>query len=488
MEYISRALAWIAENESVLSGLAAAIVIVGVLSAPFQRRFSKRSSKLSPQRSSKKAELEPDVAAPTPASVTHVAPVMDRPSIAVLPFQNLSGDPDHEYLADGLSEDIITGLSRVKQFFVIARNTTFTYKGRAVDVQQVSRDLGVRYVLEGSVRAVGERIRVTAQLIDATTRAHAWAERYDRPVADILTVDDEVTDAIVAALWPALRRAEVETTRRADPGDLGAWALVNRAWYSIQSDLGDEAKLIAAARACEEAIELDPDYGLAYAVLAHARSLMSQQWAAMPESRSVMDPMDRALHLAADDPGVQHAYAAVLGNLGRTPDAKRAWERSLELNPNNAAARAGLGISQIYLKQHSDAVANIDTALRLSPSDPLLYHWLAHRALACAMLERWDDSLIAAADSVQRNGSRVGWATYAGALAHEGRLAEAGTAWQKLLDRTPGVTSDALAGFLRDVAIDETRVAELIENLGRAEQAASTARQREPSNSAREDP
>ena len=190
--------------------------------------------------------------------VANPVPVTDRPSIAVLPFTNLLGDPEHEYLADGLTEDIITGLSRVKQFFVIARNTSFTYKGRAVDVQEVSRDLGVRYVLEGSIRAAGDRIRVTAQLIDATTRAHTWAERFDRPLADILAVDDEVTDAIVAALQPALRRAEIESSRRADPGDLGAWALVNRAWVSIQSDLGDDDKVRAAARACEEAIALDP--------------------------------------------------------------------------------------------------------------------------------------------------------------------------------------------------------------------------------------
>ncbi len=394
-----------------------------------------------------------------------------------MPFQNLSGDPEHEYLADGLSEDIITGLSRVKQFFVIARNTTFTYKGRAVDVQEVSRDLGVRYVLEGSLRAVGDRIRVTAQLIDATTRAHAWGERYDRPVADILSVDDEVTDAIVAALWPALRRAEIETSRRAAPGDLGAWALVNRAWYSIQSDLGDEEKVLAAARACEEAIALDPEYGLAYAVLAHARSLVSQQMESMPEAESVMEPMNRALSLAADDPGVQHAYAAVLGNMGRTLDAKRAWERSLDLNPNNAAARAGLGISQIYQKQHANAVANIDTALRLSPSDPLLYHWLAHRALACAMLERWDEALDNAADSVQRNGSRVGWATYAGALVRVGRIAEAGRAWQKLLDRTPGLSPDVLAMFLRDVAIDDAKADALVADLMRASEAALAASQ-----------
>jgi TolB-like protein len=462
VEFIAQAFAWIGENEAVLSGLAAAIVIIGVLSSPLRGRFSKRAVA---------ASAEGDDAE-TP--VAGLSLVTDRPSIAVLPFQNLSGDPAHEYLADGLSEDVITGLSRVKEFFVIARNTTFTYKGRAVDVQEVSSDLGVRYVLEGSIRAAGDRIRVTAQLIDATTRAHAWAERYDRPLADILSVDDEVTDAIVAALQPALRRAEIETSRRSDPGDLGAWALVNGARFSIQSDLSDDTKVRAAAAACEEAIEIDPEYALAHAVLAHARSLTSQEMEPALETAGVSGPMARALELAPDDPDVQHAYAAVLGNLGRTMDAVRAWERSLELNPNSAAARAGLGVTQIFLKCHVDAVNHIDAALRLSPSDPLLYHWLAHRALACTMLGRWDEALENAADSVHRTGSRVGWATYSGALARAGRLREAGTAWQKLVELTPEISAATLAGFLRSVAMDEASFEAAAEGLRQASEAAST--------------
>ena len=254
MDLLSQAFAWIGANEAVLSGIAAAIVIFGVLSSPLRRRFSRRGAR----------DGARDPVDATGDQGLQRAPklITDRPSIAVLPFANLSGKPDHEFLADGLTEDIITGLSRVKQFFVIARNTTFTYKNRPVDVQEVSRALGVRYVLEGSIRATGERIRITAQLIDATTRAHAWAERFDRPLADILSVDDEVTEAIVAALQPALRRAEIESSRSADPRDLGAWALVNRAWVSIQSDLGDEQRASAAVEACEEALTLDRDYAL----------------------------------------------------------------------------------------------------------------------------------------------------------------------------------------------------------------------------------
>ncbi len=463
MESISQVFAWIGAHETVLSGLAAAIVIVGVLLSPLRQRLSRSAANKS------------DPPAETPQPAAPVVPITDRPSIAVLPFSNLSGDAEQQYLADGLAEDIITGLSRVKQFFVIARNSSFTYKGQAVDVQQVSRDLGVRYVLEGSIRATGNRIRVTAQLIDATTRAHTWAERYDRPLADILEVDDEVTDAIVAALQPALRRAEVERSRRADTGDLGAWALVNRAWVSIQSDLGDPEKWRTAAQACEEAIKLDPDYALAYAVLAHARSLASQEMGFQPENPTLMEPIQRALELAPDDPAVQHAYAAVLGNLGRAGDAIRAWERSLELNPNNAGARAGLGIAQIYQNQLANAVANIDTARRLSPNDPLLYHWLAHRALACAMLTRWEEALENGADSVHRNGSRVGWAAYAAALAYHGRNDEAARAWRALADRTPGLSVAPLATFVHGIEVDKASGDAVVEALERACEAAASS-------------
>jgi adenylate cyclase len=273
-------------------------------------------------------------------------------------------------------------------------------------------------------------------------------------------------------LQPALRRAEVEISRRADPGDLGAWALVNRAWVSIQSDLGDDEKARAAVAACQEAIALDPDYALAHAVLAHPPARGFQQGAQTPAPEEVTAPMQRALELAPDDPAVQHAYAATLGNQGRTAEAIRAWERSLELNPNSAGARAGLGIAQIYLKLHVEAVENIDNAIRLSPSDPLLYHWLAHRALALALLARWDEALESAEDSVHRNGSRVGWATYAGALARAGRLEAAGNAWNELASRTPGVSAESLGTFLREVAKDESSAAIADEAVHQAEAAA----------------
>jgi adenylate cyclase len=441
----------------VLSGIAATIVIVGVLFTPVGKGL-------------RAVFRRPEPAPSGAAEATSENPplVVDRPSIAVLPFANLSGDPAHEYLADGLAEDIITGLSRVKQFFVIARNSTFTYKGRAVDVQQVSRELGVRYVLEGSVRAVGERVRVTAQLIDATTRAHTWAERFDRKTEGILEVDDEVTDAIVSALHPALRRAEAEHARRAAPGDLNAWALVNRAWVAVQSDLGSVETARAAIDACDEALALDPDYAFAHAVLAHARSLIVNQLGPEAGAEAARASIRRALELAPDDPTVHHCHAALLGNLGRTEDGIRAWTRALELDPNSAGARAGLGIGQIFWKQPAQALANIDAALRLSPRDPLTYHWLGNRAVACAALGRWKEALESARESVARTPSRIGYAALAAALAEAGRVEEAHEAYAEFERRSPGLEVESFCRLLEGLAPDPERAQAMADAMRRA--------------------
>ncbi len=427
MEVLASLFEWIGENEAVLSGIAATIVILGVLFTPLG---SGMRALLGTKRD--------QTAGPPSPSASHEPPlVSDRPSIAVLPFANLSGDPEHEFLADGLSEEIILGLSRIKQFFVIARNSSFTYKGTTTDSQQISRELGVRYVLEGSVRKHGDRVRVSAQLVDANDRRTAWAERFDRPLERILDLDDEVTEAIVAALQPALRGAEAELARRAAPEDLTAWALVNRAWVGVQSDLGSREAAEAAVDACEEALRLDPEYALAHAVLAHARSLLVREGVGTADVP--LASIRRALQLSDDDALIHQCHAAVQGNLSQTPEAVRAWERALALDPNSAAARAGLGIALIYMRQPDRALDNIDQALRLSPRDPLTYHWLANRGLACALLDRWDEALEAAQASVQRTGSQAGYVVLATSLAKAGRLVEAGAAYEELCRRSPGL-------------------------------------------------
>ena len=190
----------------------------------------------------------------------------DKPSIAVLPFQNMSGDPEQEYFVDGMVDDIITGLSRIRWLFVIARNSSSTYKGRAVDVKQVGRDLGVRYVLEGGLRKAGNRIRITAQLIEALSGTHLWAERYDRSLNDVFAVQDEITISVVGAIEPSLRRAEIERVKRKRTDSLDAYDLVLRALplaYVGESDNASRAILLL-----EQALALDPAYASAHAALA----------------------------------------------------------------------------------------------------------------------------------------------------------------------------------------------------------------------------
>jgi adenylate cyclase len=424
VEFLGSIFDWIGTNESVLSGIAASIVIIGVLYVPIRALLRGRTDR------GNSTDSPVETAVPEAPTSGDSVP-SDIPSIAVMPFANVSGDPDQEFLADGLTEDIILGLSRVKQFFVIARNTCFTYKGTTADAQVVSQQLGVRYVLEGSVRKTGDRIRVTAQLVDARSRTQKWAERFDRKVEEILEVDDEVTEAIVTALQPALRGVEAEHARRAAPGDLTAWALVNQAWVSVQSDLGSTEAAKSAIAACERALALDPEYGFGHAVLAHATSLLAdrpQQHFEELDARA-MASINRALELAPDDGLVHHCHAALLGNLRRTPEARRAWERAVELDPNNAGAQAGLGISMVFNRQADGALDLIDGALRRSPADPLKYHWLSNRALALAVTDRIPEAIEVAEDSIQRKPSRLAYAVLAGCLACENRMDEAARAW-----------------------------------------------------------
>jgi TolB-like protein len=446
VEFFVSIFEWIGTNESVLSGVAATIVILGVLYVPIRtllRRWA-GSDVIEPATMSNPNEGM--------AAVLHT----DSPSIAVMPFTNLSDDAEQDFLADGLTEDIILGLSRVKQLFVIARNTCFTYKGTTPDAQVVSRELGVRYVLEGSVRKTGDRIRVTAQLVDAATRTPKWAERFDRKLEEILEVDDEVTEAIVTALQPALRRAEAEHARRASPDDLTAWALVNRAWVAVQSDLGDAEAAAEAIRSCDQALKLDPDYAFAHAVLAHARSLLAYHPGPDLEATraEAIASIERALELAPDDGLVHHCHAAVLGNLGRTDDAIAAWERAVGLDPNNAGARAGLGIARIFKGQAKESLDLIDGALRRSPADPLQYHWLSHRALALVLTGHVAEGIEVSRASIQRKPSRLAFAVLAGALACENRIEEAGQAWSEIDQRFGALDPNDFARFAARLAPD----------------------------------
>ena len=222
----------------------------------------------------------------------------DKPSIAVLPFQNMSGDPEQEYFADGMVEDIITGLSRIKWLFVIARNSSFIYKGKAVDVRQVGRELGVRYVLEGGVRKAGNRVRITAQLIEAETGAHLWADKYDGALEDVFDLQDQITDRVVGIVEPSLQRSEIERSRRKRPENLDAYDLYLRALPHVAAQMPEDAKI--ALPLLEEALRLDPDYAAAHAHLAWCHELCFAR-AGFDEARQ-------------EPPALLHARATIASN------------------------------------------------------------------------------------------------------------------------------------------------------------------------------
>ncbi len=314
---------------------------------------------------------EREVAGSNEPSRERILPLPDKPSIAVLPFANLSDDPEQQYFADGMVEDITTALSKLRWFFVIARNSAFTYKGRPVDVKTIGRELGVRYVLEGSVRRGGTRLRVTVQLIDAETGNHVWAERYDRILTDIFEIQNEITECVVAAIEPELYAVEHIRSQRKTPGNLDAWECVITALSCIGQ--GTRAGDLEAEALCRRAIAISPDYGQAHSLLAWAL-LRRTYWsggltAVLPE---VTTEVRTALGRDDRDPWAHLAQANLLMRTRYSSESIRAFRRALELNPNFALAHAFIGTPLNIQGAHDEAMKGAKHALRLSPNDRLV--------------------------------------------------------------------------------------------------------------------
>jgi TolB-like protein len=291
----------------------------------------------------------------------------DRPSIAVLPFTNLSADLEQEYFADGMVEDIITELSRVRWLFVIARNSSFTYKGRPVDARQVSRELGVRYTLEGSVRKSANRMRVSVQLVDAVAGHHVWAQRYDRELAGIFALQDEITERVVAAVEPQLYIAEGIRAKRKRPESLDAWECVVRALSYINSRSPNDYAM--ASKFLERAIELDPVYAQAYALFAYIKGLeVLYGWKPREfELARSLDAAQKAVVLDNDDAWAHFALGFVYGMTHRAEEAVVEHEKALALNPNFALGYTYLAAALAYLGRSKEALLKIDMSERLSP-------------------------------------------------------------------------------------------------------------------------
>ena len=379
-------------------------------------------------------------AAPTLKSEAEGAkslPLPDKPSIAVLPFQNMSGDPEQEYFADGMVEDIITALSRFKSLFVIARNSSFTYKGVAVDIKQVGRELGVRYVLEGSVRRVANRVRITAQLIDAGTGNHIWAERYDRDMADIFAVQDEITEAVAAAIEPAVARMEQSRATRKAPESLSSWEAYQRGlWHSDRIGTTENE---AAKAFFRRAIELDSSFAPAYAWLAHR--MLSEAW--LYQSRSMSDALDEALPIARKaislDPLDAVAHCCLgqgLFFMGDHDGALAEARQALVINPNFAGAQHLLGSGLVFSGSPREGVEALRLAMRLDPNDLQRQFRLVHISIGHYFLREYEDAIEAAKEAV-RTYPDLGPRSLAAALGQAGRLEEAKQALQKAIAVAP---------------------------------------------------
>jgi adenylate cyclase len=296
----------------------------------------------------------------------------DKPSIAVLPFENMSGDQEQEYFADGMAEEIITALSRFRQLFVIARNSSFTYKGRAVDVKQIGRELGVRYVLEGSVRRAGSRLRITGQLIDTSTGAHLWADRFEGSLVDVFDLQDQVTTGVVGAVLPKLEQAELDRSRRKPTENLDAYDYFLRGLAGLYQ--WTKESIAEALSNLYRAIELDPNFASAYGVAARTYVRRSAGGWIQDRDREYAEAIRLARRAA--DLGKDDALALVCAGItlsfiaGEHEDGKILTDRALALNPNLAWAWLFSGWARVWLGEPEETIDRVGRAMRLSPSDP----------------------------------------------------------------------------------------------------------------------
>jgi adenylate cyclase len=370
----------------------------------------------------------------------------DKPSIAVLPFENMSGDPEQEYFADGMVEEITTALSRFKWLFVIARNSSFTFKGRAVDIKEVGRRLGVRYVLEGSVRKGSGKVRIAGQLIDAVTGAHLWADRFERDLTDIFALQDEVTVAVVSAIEPKLLQTEIAMERRRRPENPTAYDFYLRALPHFY--LATREGLAEAIRLAHRALELDPRFGFVAAMASLCHTLnVTMGYAVDPqfERKEAVRLLHVALSIDDSDPEtLANAAVASAFMVGDCESEIEMADRAVALNPNSSNAWGCRGWVHRIAGLPEEALRSFERAIRMSPLDPMLHRSLLGMAMAFIELRRFDDAIDAAKKALRQNPTHsAGYRCLACAFAHLGRGAEAREAAALVLERDPAFTISA---------------------------------------------
>ena len=384
-------------------------------------------------------------------------PLPDKPSIAVLPFENMSGDPEQEYFSDGMVEEIITALSRFKWLFVIARNSSFTFKGKAVDIKEVGRRLGVRYVLEGSVRKAAGKVRITGQLIDAITGAHIWADRFERDLTDVFALQDEVTVAVVSAIQPKLLQTEIAMATRRRPESLTAYDFHLRAMQ--QSYLTTREGVAEALRLAHRALELDPRFGpvAALAGLCHMRNVV---WGHAVDPQFDRKEAVRLLHLAMSvDEGDAQTLAwvsiASAHMIGDYESETEMADRAVALNPNLFDAWFCRGWVYKVAGLPEEAIRSFERAIRMSPVDPLLHRSLTGMGYALIELGRFDEAIAAGKKALRQNPSfSTAYRCLASAFTHLGRDEEAREATTHLLETDPAFTISAVCRAGRAIKLE----------------------------------
>ncbi len=371
----------------------------------------------------------------------------DKPSIAVLPFENMSGDPEQEYFADGMVEEIITALSRFKSLFVIARHSSFTFKGKAVDIKEVGRRLGVRYVLEGSVRKASGKVRITGQLIDAVTGAHLWADRFERDLTDVFALQDEVTVAVVSAIEPKMLQTEIAMATRRRPENLTAYDFYLRAMphYYLMTREG----LAEVIRLAHRALELDPRFGAVAALggLCHMQNVVLG-YANDPQFDRKEAVRLARLALSIDDSDPETLARACVISAFIVGDSEAEIEmadRAVALNPNSWSTWNCRGWVYNYAGLPEEAIRSFERAIRMSPVDPRLYGTLTGIGQALIELRRFDEAIVVLKKALRQNPSNSGtYRCLASAFAHLGRDAEAPAAAARVLEIDPAFTISAL--------------------------------------------
>ena len=379
---------------------------------------------------------------PTAAPVQTLA-LPEKPSIAVLAFENMSGEAEQEYFADGIAEDIITTLSKSRWLFVIARNSSFTYKGHAVDIKQIGRELGVRYVLEGSVRKAGNRLRITGQLVEAATGTHLWAERYDRALEDIFAVQDENTHSIIAAIAPGIMAAEIQRSQGKEADELGQWERLMRAHWHIRRFTREDSR--EAIRLLDELLRRQPDNALALADLAfslHFAALFG--WTDAPAAaRARMSEMARRAVASDEQDAAAHTSLAIHELfLGQHDNAIRRLLRAIDLDPNSTFARGYLGTAYAFGGECDSAIHNLQEAMRLSPRDFLMVIWFTVSAWAYLSAAKFEQAADCAKRAIDCNPAFPdAHGTFAAASAHLGHMDDARAGLDEFMRLMPGLTA-----------------------------------------------